>query len=128
VTILGDLNMPSFCWKLDDCRPHSRVERDLFSLCETWGLKQLVEKPTRDVNVHDIILTTDSERFGTIAIEPSLVCSDYYTVLVSFAHARRHTSPASEPKRCFSKANYAAIAKCSLVTCLLMADESCFIC
>jgi hypothetical protein len=103
--------MHSFCWKLDDCRLHIRVERNLLSLCETWGLKQLVDKPNRDMNILDIILTTNSEHFTTISIEPPLVCSDHYTVLASFAHARRNTSPAREPARCFSKANYAAIAQ-----------------
>ena len=68
VVVLGDFNLPSLNWRLDDLFSQyiSPLDRQFYDVFSQVGLYQIVNESTHfpSGNILDLVLTTNSERIG----------------------------------------------------------------
>ena len=77
VSIIGDLYMRYINWQNPSSQYMRLFERNVFNFCNSWNLTQVVTQFTRCRRQLDIILTTCSELFGTVSVQPPLISSDH---------------------------------------------------
>ena len=56
--IMGDLNLPHINWQLLQC-PDDHIHKPIYEFILTHGFSQIVDFPTRDANLLDLLLTDD---------------------------------------------------------------------
>ena len=108
----GDLNFPSWDWKLMALKPkpvHPRLHRDFISMLNDYNLEQLVEEPTRQENTLDLIITNNPQLIPRVEVLPGL--SDHDTVYceVAINTLKRKQAPRSIPL--YKKADWESLKK-----------------
>lgn len=80
--ICGDFNFPDIDWHADNClRLDNSSSTGVFlSLCIKFGLSQLVNYPTRNDNILDLILTNDPNSISNIQVSDPFCLSDHNMV------------------------------------------------
>ena len=97
-------------WQCDKYMNLAEPQLQFLRFYQLWDLQEIVKAPTRDRSCLDIILMTNSERFGKVTIVAP-INSDHDTVLCEIRLQRK--SFKSQPVRlepCFQIADYGAIS------------------
>src|SRR5688572_929147 len=84
VCITGDFNLPLMDW-VNNCSPNQNVYIELLSYFKNNSLEQLVDFPTRENNVLDIILSDNPTQIRNIASTAPIGSSDHLTILFDLA-------------------------------------------
>ena len=116
VIILGDFNLPSLSW--DQIAPlgHASATDRLF--LETFlvlGLTQWVRETTfpRSANILDLVLTSETDRVGTIKVHAPLPGCDHCAITCQYIFDfDRPEDPLLPLKRQWHRGNYKRIANC----------------
>ena len=87
--VIGDLNMPSVNWETFS---GSAETASFCTMCQDNFLYQLVEYPTRGINVLDIILTNQSSIVNNICTRPPIGNSDHDVLAFELALERPPTN------------------------------------
>lgn len=83
VVILGDVNLPGLNWSLLPCNDNS-VTGGLVDYFIDSGLHQLIDKPTRDKNILDLVFVTDKLSISNIDFTEPIAASDHCCIHFSF--------------------------------------------
>ena len=81
--IMGDLNLPGFEWELEGVSDRNGSDQTAIAtenFVQGNFLTQVVEDPTREANVLDVVLTNRPDYFIYTAVESTNVLSDHRTV------------------------------------------------
>ncbi|GMT21367.1 hypothetical protein PFISCL1PPCAC_12664, partial [Pristionchus fissidentatus] len=107
IIVMGDFNIPNLKWPLDDEKEYNGLEGDFKDFLEMANMTQLVDKPTRDNNFLDLLLTNGDELIRNVEILPEIGNSDHGTI--EFQLSISHKPPKCINRRNFSKGNYQTI-------------------
>ncbi|GMT32459.1 hypothetical protein PFISCL1PPCAC_23756, partial [Pristionchus fissidentatus] len=107
IIVMGDFNIPNLKWPLDDEKEYNGLEGDFKDFLEMANMTQLVDKPTRDNNFLDLLLTNGDELIRNVEILPEIGNSDHRTI--EFQLSISHKPPKCINRRNFSKGNYQTI-------------------
>jgi len=84
LVLLGDFNHPNICWKSSTAS--CRQSRIFLECIEDKFLSQVIDNPSRDDVIQDLLDINASERFDDVKTGGSLGCSDH--ALVEFTVLR----------------------------------------
>ena len=88
VIILGDFNLPSLDWASPDdtLRAASASDVRFLDLFDSLGLTQWITEPSfpRSGNILDLILTSDNDRTGEVAVNPPPPGCDHCSIHCSY--------------------------------------------
>jgi hypothetical protein len=102
VIILGDFNEPTINWQNPDPSQNYLVETMYRN-----GLEQLVDTPTRDKSILDLIFSSDINIVEKCSVEPPFSNSDHNSIEFSLHTEKREVN--STFRRNFHSANYTYI-------------------
>lgn len=104
--IAGDFNLRHIDWPTKSTIPNCTQCFSLIHFAATHGLSQLVDFPTRNNNVLDLIFCSAPDTPYSVHKLPSI--SDHVNLLCSLTVPPSSTLPSSSPSNCFAfrKANY----------------------
>jgi hypothetical protein len=83
IILCGDFNFPTIDWSVDNAfRINDNCCTGIFlNLCYTHGLHQLVNSPTRQDNIIDLVLSNDINCILQVSVLPPFSTSDHNTVV-----------------------------------------------
>ena len=105
--VLGDFNLPNFNWDLFTY-PHNFLYCSAADFVCNHGLTQLVNDPTRDDAILDLIMCTDVLCCDDVCVSPPLATSDHCTVsfTLSISLPSTQSSLVCNARPNFSKADW----------------------
>lgn len=106
VLVFGDFNFPNIDW-LSLTTSGSCEARDFLDLCLNHNLTQVVNKPTREDNILDLILRTSPDLVASISQTKGF--SDHDLLTVELSLPIHYRNPSSKILKDYSKANFDAI-------------------
>jgi len=77
--VTGDLNCPKINWLTSSC-PNDSINRPLLDCITEYGFTQIVDFPTRQGNILDIVLIDETQRVLFATERPPLSYSDHSCV------------------------------------------------
>ena len=93
--LIGDFNAPNICWKSNHI-PGDLKSQLLYNVCSELGLIQLINQPTRDSNLLDLLFTNDPSLLSNYAVSQPFGTSDHDSIIFDIY---RHNRAASQSKR-----------------------------
>ena len=115
IIILGDLNLPNIQWHQTECIPSGSfppLESKFINVFGSAGLLQWVTEPTypRSGNTLDLILTSENDRIGKVAIEPPMPACDHCPVIFDYIFSGISSEPGSrQDKFSWHRGNYSKL-------------------
>ena len=123
VVLMGDFNLPSLCWHLDDISSHyiSPVDRLFYECFVHLGLVQIVREGTHFPSGHilDLFFVTDSERIGSCVVLAPLPRCCHAPILCSYVFQNLsilNEYSSKRQTRLWTRGNYNAIRQVLLNT------------
>ena len=113
VIILGDFNLPSIDWTENVISAKTPTDCTFLETFNSLGLTQWVNEPTfpRSGNILDLILTSEADRVGNVAVLcPLPGCDHCVTTLDYIFSGQSHVSNSLQPQRAWLRGNYKAIS------------------
>ena len=119
VVILGDLNLPTLKWDLDNMFSNyiSPVDRLFLDLFTNLGLTQLIDVPTiyPSGNILDLFLTNAPDRVGDCLVLPPLPSCNHCPIIVNYVF-QFQTADSRDPNldscdRLWFRGNYDLLAR-----------------
>ena len=110
-----DFNLPGIDWCGGGGHPLTipPLERSFLDVFDLLGLTQWIREPTypRSSNTLDLILTSDLDRVGHVAVLPPLPGCDHCPTLIDYVFSDTPHSPGSDipQHRSWYRGNYKAI-------------------
>ena len=84
---MGDFNFPGVNWETYDCDICSQIFRDL--ILDNY-LTQHVHESTREGNILDLVLSTNSEMVEDLEVQDHLGTSDHHVLVWSLVYDIQH--------------------------------------
>lgn len=106
VLVYGDFNFPNIDW-FSLTTSGSSEARDFLDLCLNHNFTQVVDKPTREDNILDLILTTSPDLVTSISQSKGF--SDHNLLTVELSLPIHYRNPSSKMIKDYSKANFDAM-------------------
>ncbi|GMR61340.1 hypothetical protein PMAYCL1PPCAC_31535, partial [Pristionchus mayeri] len=105
--MMGDFNIPTIQWPLDQNIKYKGIEESFIDFVEIANLIQTVEKPSRDKNFLDLIFTNDHDLITNVEVTPPIGNSDHRTIIYEMPIGLLQQP--NKTRRNFSKGNYEII-------------------
>nr|CAD2205370.1 unnamed protein product [Meloidogyne enterolobii] len=106
--LLGDFNLPNIDWENYSTQTKNTKETLFLEYIQSLGLKQKIDKPTRGVNILDLLLTNEDELIKAITINPPISKSDHNTIEFEISFTNNYQDNTYKYPN-FRKANYEII-------------------
>lgn len=103
--LFGDFNFPEINWQL--LTSTSRDSKHFLDVCMLFNLSQMIDKPTRDDNILDLVLVSSPDLVQSTIYMPGLSDHRIMNILITLPVLVK--SPMSKVIRDFNKADYAGI-------------------
>ena len=92
----GDFNLPGWDWKRNVLKPnthHSGNHYKFADILDDHGLTQLVEEPTRNNNILDLVLTNYPAKVFRVGVLPGIANHDAVFTEVDTRPVTNHQNP-----------------------------------
>ena len=107
-TVLGDFNFPDIDW--ENYIATTPASREFISFCLKSGLHQLVNFPTRNNHILDLILCSDERFFYEISCDIPFSTSDHNSIMCTLkSFTNDNTCTTNIRKPCFAQADFTLI-------------------
>lgn len=94
--VLGDFNLPLINWK-DNYAPNSHIYLEFFDFVTINGFTQVVDSPTREENILDLVLCNDQMLINDCVVTASIIDSDHNTIVFNLSDSNAENKDVSAP-------------------------------